>query len=773
MNSILSYAIKSSSMVLSHIRLWPSKKIKPGWTLALIILSTLNTLAFAENATLTWNPNTESDLSGYKVYYGTSSGSYGLPIDVGDTTTHSLSGLGSGTTYYFAVTAYDTSGNESGFSSEVNKSFPSTDTTAPVISGTAAGSITTSSANISWTTDEASDTQIQYGTSTSYDSSTTADSTLLTSHNGTLSGLSASTLYHYRVLSRDAAGNLATSGDNTFTTLTPPDTTPPAISGITSTSVSATGATISWTTDEASDTRIEYGTTTSYGALSSLDSNLLTSHSQNLNGLLASTTYHYRVLSRDAANNLASSGDNTFTTQSPADTTEPVISGIAVSNINASSAVVTWTTNEGATSTVEYGTTTAYGSSSSIGTTYVGSHSRTLSGLSDATTYQYRVVSTDAAGNTAISGNNSFTTTSNPDSTAPVISTVTASNISSTGAIITWTTDEAATSKVEYGITNAYGSTTTISNTLVTSHSQTLSGLSPATTIHYRVTSQDGTGNTAMSGDKTFTTGVASDNTGPVISSVTVQNISASNATLTWTTDEPATSQIEFGPSASYGASTTKNETLQMSHNQIITGLTENTSYHFRVKSTDGSGNLSTTSDASFQTAAAETGDTTPPGDIQSFTAVGGSRQVALSWINPEDSDFVGVRIRYRTDRFPTDINDGQLLGDISGAPSAGISTTHTGLADGSTYFYLAASYDDSGNFQSTVFVSAITKNAASNTTSGAATSGGGGCGMIRPGGGDPPTPGDAAAMLSLIGVLIFVWLKKGVCRLNASIFKT
>jgi len=97
-------------------------------------------------------------------------------------------------------------------------------------------------------------------------------------------------------------------------TYTSPDTTPPAISAILSSSITSTSASISWTTDEVSDTQIEYGTTTSYGSSSTVNTNLVTSHSQSLSGLTASTVYHYRVKSRDASGNPANSGEYTFTT---------------------------------------------------------------------------------------------------------------------------------------------------------------------------------------------------------------------------------------------------------------------------------------------------------------------------------------------------------------------------------------------------------------------------------------------------------------------------
>ncbi|TLY16885.1 MAG: hypothetical protein E6K69_03110 [Nitrospirae bacterium] len=73
-------------------------------------------------ATLTWNASTSSDVAGYKVYLGTASGVYGPPTSVGNVITSQVTNLQSGTTYFFAVTAVDTSGNESTFSNEVSKS---------------------------------------------------------------------------------------------------------------------------------------------------------------------------------------------------------------------------------------------------------------------------------------------------------------------------------------------------------------------------------------------------------------------------------------------------------------------------------------------------------------------------------------------------------------------------------------------------------------------------------------------------------------------------
>ena len=74
---------------------------------------------------ISWNNNTDPDTTGYKVYYGTASRNYKNSIDAGQFTTVELDGLTDGVTYYFSVTAYDKSGNESTYSQEVQAHIPS------------------------------------------------------------------------------------------------------------------------------------------------------------------------------------------------------------------------------------------------------------------------------------------------------------------------------------------------------------------------------------------------------------------------------------------------------------------------------------------------------------------------------------------------------------------------------------------------------------------------------------------------------------------------
>jgi hypothetical protein len=298
------------------------------------------------------------------------------------------------------------SGGKPQSSSEDEDEVPAADIVAPSIS-VIASSPSQTTATITWITDEASDSQIEYGTSAAYTASSTLDASSGTSHSVPLSGLISSTLYHFRVLSRDEAGNLATSSDQTFTTSITPDTTAPVLSAIAS-STTATTVQITWTTNEAATSVVNYGPTSSYGTASS-SAALSTGHTINLSGLSASTPYHFQVRSLDAAGNVATSSDLTFTTSAAADVTAPIISSIASSTASAT-ATITWTTNEASNSRIDYGTTASYGSASTSAALST-SHSVTLTGLTASTTYHFRVQSTDVASNIATSSDLTLRTT--------------------------------------------------------------------------------------------------------------------------------------------------------------------------------------------------------------------------------------------------------------------------------------------------------------------------------------------------------------------------
>ena len=79
---------------------------------------------YSDETILSWDPNPESEIAGYKTYYGTTSKTYDACVDVGNVSSCTISGLQEGTTYYFAVTAYNIENIESDFSEEVVYTIP-------------------------------------------------------------------------------------------------------------------------------------------------------------------------------------------------------------------------------------------------------------------------------------------------------------------------------------------------------------------------------------------------------------------------------------------------------------------------------------------------------------------------------------------------------------------------------------------------------------------------------------------------------------------------
>ena len=291
----------------------------------------------------------------------------------------------------------------------------------------------------------------------------------------------------------------------------PGDATPPTISAV-SAAPGETDAAVSWQTDEPATSQVLYGLTTAYGSATVDDTALTTSHEVTLEGLTAATLYHYVVRSVDAAGNETISGDTTFTTSDGTLT----VSDLLVATVTEDSATIAWSTNAPASSRVEYGLDSGYGSTTPLDTTPVAEHSIVISGLSPATLYHLRAISVDGEGTEAASDDRTFTTLDEDDTTPPAISAVSASP-GQTGATITWQTDEASTTQVLYGLTGSHGSSSALDATLVTLHGASLTGLSAGTLYHYAVSSLDASGNQTVSASITFTTLEEDDTTPPAI----------------------------------------------------------------------------------------------------------------------------------------------------------------------------------------------------------------------------------------------------------------
>lgn len=291
------------------------------------------------------------------------------------------------------------------------------------------------------------------------------------------------------------------------------DKTAPIIYGI-SASAGVNTTSVSWYTNESSDSRVWYATSTPVlsapDAAHASSASLLTSHSIDLVGLSTSTMYHYLVVSRDASGNTATSTEGLFTTSAApaADNTAPFIYGVSAS-AGVNTASVSWYTNEPANATAWYATaldvmtspSRAFVANSSLGT----SRTLDLTGLSASTQYYFLAVSADASGNTATSTSNLYTFVTSPLAISALSATPT-----STAATVSWQTNVTADSTVHYATSTpvlfAPNHATASNASLVTSHSLDLSVLATNTTYYYVVVSTDAASNTATSSESSFAT---------------------------------------------------------------------------------------------------------------------------------------------------------------------------------------------------------------------------------------------------------------------------
>jgi peroxiredoxin len=187
------------------------------------------------------------------------------------------------------------------------------------------------------------------------------------------------------------------------------------------------------------------------------------------------------------------------------DTIPPIIQNALVSNITSTGAVITWQTDEPATSQVMTCETNNECKLTEVDENLVTNHSVNINDLKPGIDYKFTISSMDAGQNQQTYEGH-FTTSPTVTTAALEITGINVSNITDLAGTVSWSTDKPATTQVTYGTTNAYGSNTTFDQQLTTSHSATLSGLIPGTTYHFKVVSQDSSGNETVSLDQTFST---------------------------------------------------------------------------------------------------------------------------------------------------------------------------------------------------------------------------------------------------------------------------
>lgn len=589
------------------------------------------------------------------------------------------SGLTAATHYYYKINVQDSAGNLSAYSDTVDDipdGAGSSDSTAPTISSVAISGIGTTSATVTWTTNELSSSSVGYSTDATY-LPTTGNASMVTSHSVIVTGILPNTIYNIQVKSQDASGNEATNDKDspgsspianyTFTTLDGP-----AISNVTAPQVSNNQVTISWLTTVDSDTQVIYSDTLSSGALVGAETIPAVSgglvggsypyvHTQIVNSfegspLVSGTTYYFYVQSTDASSNVATDNNagNFYSFVTTSDVVAPVISNPNVAIINNTSAAINWTTDENANSKVSYGTVSGVLGSTGTVATYDKSHYVILTGLTANTKYYYTVTSVDINTNSTISVEYNFTTLRVPGEQHDALSAITniadpPSVITDTKAVVTFNTDQNAKCTIEYGTASGSYTEVPIAETLYNSnHSIHVTGLIFSTTYYYRITCVDNLDNTVMSSEYSFITsaelltssgwGDTADATAPSISGINIGTITGESVTATWTTDEEANSLVAYGlVDGTYDNIAGNYEVNSDSanyvtdHSVIINGLIPASKYYYTIISTDAAGNIAESAQGNFTTS--------EPSTLSSIKVVSTSlNQAVITWSTSKDT---------------------------------------------------------------------------------------------------------------------------------------
>ena len=350
---------------------------------------------------------------------------------------------------------------------------------------------------------------------------------------------------------------------------------------------------VSWTTDRVSDSKIALGTTSgTYGAAEIGSSDQVSVHMIDLDNLAAGTTYYYVVKWTDVDGNTGISQEYTFTT-APA----PVVKEIEASKIGLTDAVIKFTSENAVKVNVYYGASEGFGGLKAVNTSIEeSSYTIPIDSLSDGTRYFYQIAAVDTEGAEYKGNVFTFTTPQRPRIDNLRFEPVEGEPTST--QMVTWSTNVASTSTVTYGKVGTGG--TDIQNSeMKTEHSIRIANLQDDSEYFLVAQSRDSSGNLAVSDRQIFRT--ALDTRPPSISNITIESSvrgsgaeAKGQAIVSWTTDEPATSQVAYaeGSSATVFNNRTGEETqLTTEHIVVISNLPTSKVYSIQPLSYDNARN--------------------------------------------------------------------------------------------------------------------------------------------------------------------------------------
>ena len=623
----------------------------------------------AVNPTLIWNA--VAGASTYRLQVSTSNSFASTVYDdsARTNTSQAITGLTIGTTYYWRVNS-KISGGTSAYS-DVWSFTTIAAPAAPVLIAPVDAAINIStSPTLSWNASTGAATyRLQVALDNSF-ASTIYDDSTRTNTSQAITGLTAGTIYYWRVDAKNVAGTSAYSS-RSFTTIAPG--TPTLLSPVNGAISQATNPTLIWNAVPGADTyRLQVSTSNSF-ASTVYDDSTRTIASQAITGLTVGTTYYWRVNSKISGVTSAYSDIWSFTTIAVPASPVLVTPANAATNIS-TSPTLSWNVSAGAAtyrlqvSTSNSFATTVYDDSTRTST------SQAITGLTIATAYYWRVNAKNAAGTSVYSNVWSFTTITTP--AAPVLLTPAnaATNISTSPTLIWNVVPGADTYRLQVSTINNF-TTTVYNDSTRTNISQAITGLAIGTTYYWRVNAKNAAGTSTYSAVWSFATITQPATPVLLAPDSAAVNISTS-PTLSWNTSTGAATYRLQVSTVNNFTTTVYNDSTRTNTSQALTGLTVGTTYYWRVNAKNTAGTSGYSNVWRFTTSAALAAPILLAPDS---AAVNISTSPTLSW--NASTGAVTYRLQVSTaNNFTTTVyNDSTRTNTLQ---------LITGLISGNTYYW-------------------------------------------------------------------------------------
>lgn len=567
---------------------------------------------------------------------------------------------------------------------------------------------------INWTTDQPANQTLNCGiVSGVYTETANELNHYNTLHSLKIGGLNPDTKYYCIATSEDSLGNAKSSAEFDFTTTKDLTTTHSPVSSISDiiipTELISDGhAVVTFKTDQPAVCYAKM--TTSQGSYTNpaivqedgyVQEKYNLTHSISFIDLIPTTKYYFNLYCHDDlfgvdpnSLEISSAQESQFKTLEKLytlggldlDTTKPEISGVKVSSVTGESVLISWTTNEKASSSVRFGTLTIdenMAGNSFVNKdelNYVTAHEVLVNNLVPATKYVFAVSSADASGNISSSAQESFTTDS-PSALSSIKVTSTAID----RATITWMTASPTSSIVEYGITEEYGQIKSDA-ALVKEHSISLSDLDSSKEYHFRVKGKDKSGNIYASSDYTF-----EPKSPPKIENVKVDKITEHGATIVFKTNVATDSLVVYTDAkdekntGSQGDPEMKND-----HSVELKNLEPGATFKIRVKVRDADGNEAEEIGKEFTVGKDINAPKIDQVKTDSALAQNDKVQTIISWTTDEPST---TAIIYQEGKTGEE-KEVKINNSLTNSHVAVITTFKSGVV----YYFKVKSVDQSGN---------------------------------------------------------------------------